>query len=50
LDYSIEKSEGKVRDIGRRAIKLTDWATFSYYMEGYDGDGKPTLIKITKSV
>ena len=49
MDHSVEKREGKVRGIGRRATKLTDWATFSYYMEGYDGDGKPTLMKITKS-
>jgi hypothetical protein len=30
-------------------MKLTDWATFTIYVQGYNDDGEPTLMKITKS-
>ncbi|KAK3946658.1 hypothetical protein QBC32DRAFT_191444, partial [Pseudoneurospora amorphoporcata] len=48
LEHSIEKREAKVKGVGGRAVNITEWATFKVYLEGFDKEGHPTLMKFTK--
>ncbi|ORY62208.1 uncharacterized protein BCR38DRAFT_437847, partial [Pseudomassariella vexata] len=48
LKHTIENRRGMVKGIGKKSMKVTEWATFTFYLHGTDESG-PTVMKFTKS-
>ena len=48
LEYKVENQAGKVKGVNGKAIRLSQWATFTIYLVGSD-NGQATLIKFRRS-
>ncbi|KAJ4369260.1 hypothetical protein N0V85_009100, partial [Neurospora sp. IMI 360204] len=48
LVHTTETRHAKVKGVGGRPVKINEWATFEVYLEGFDKQGQPTLMKFKK--
>ncbi|KAK3937311.1 hypothetical protein QBC46DRAFT_411237 [Diplogelasinospora grovesii] len=48
LDHSITKRNGRIQGVGKEKLRLSEWATFTFYLPGKDRDGHLTLMEFEK--